>query len=81
MCVPIPASVTDTTAGVRSLPRIGDKAPDFTAMTTHGELTLSQWQGDDWVVLFSHPADFTPVCSTELTELGRRNAEFEKRNV
>ncbi|MEM7205463.1 MAG: peroxiredoxin [Planctomycetota bacterium] len=64
-----------------SMPRIGDTAPDFTAATTHGELTLSQWQGDDWVLLFSHPADFTPVCSTELTELGRRQAEFDKRGV
>ncbi len=64
-----------------SLPRIGDKAPDFTAPTTHGELTFSQWQGSDWVVLFSHPADFTPVCSTELAEFGRRFEEFRKRNT
>jgi peroxiredoxin (alkyl hydroperoxide reductase subunit C) len=63
------------------MPRIGDQAPDFTAQTTHGEITLSQWQEGKWVVLFSHPADFTPVCSTELTELGRRYAEFEKRDV
>ena len=64
-----------------TLPRIGDKAPDFKAPTTHGELTFSEWQGADWVVLFSHPADFTPVCSTELTEFGRRNEEFQKRNT
>jgi peroxiredoxin (alkyl hydroperoxide reductase subunit C) len=63
------------------MPRIGDRAPDFKTMTTHGELEFAKWQGDNWVVLFSHPADFTPVCSTELTELGRRNAEFEKRGV
>jgi peroxiredoxin (alkyl hydroperoxide reductase subunit C) len=66
-------------AGV--IPRIGDVAPYFRAVTTHGELTLSEWQGGKWVVLFSHPADFTPVCSTELTELARRNEEFEKRGA
>lgn len=64
-----------------TIPRIGDVAPDFKAVTTHGELTLSDWQGGKWIVLFSHPADFTPVCSTELTELARRNEEFEKRGA
>src|SRR4029077_8697041 len=63
------------------MPRIGDDAPDFKAPTTHGEITFSAWQGTDWVVLFSHPADFTPVCSTELTEFGRRNEEFKKRGA
>ena len=63
------------------IPRIGDAAPDFTAVTTHGEITFSEWQGDQWVVLFSHPADFTPVCSTELTEFARREDEFARRNV
>ncbi|MBI5849735.1 MAG: peroxiredoxin [Planctomycetes bacterium] len=62
------------------MPRIGDKAPDFVATTTHGELRFSEWQAGKWVLLFSHPADFTPVCSTELTELGRRGAEFEARD-
>jgi len=66
---------------LRSLPKIGDQAPDFTAQTTQGELTLSTWQEGKWVVLFSHPADFTPVCSTELTEFGRRYKEFEQRGV
>jgi len=65
----------------RSLPRIGDPAPEFTAQTTQGEVNLSAWQEGKWVVLFSHPADFTPVCSTELTEFGRRNKEFEQRGV
>lgn len=60
------------------MPRIGDTAPDFTQITTHGEITFSEWQGDDWVVLFSHPADFTPVCSTELTDFARRNETFRK---
>lgn len=65
----------------RSLPRIGDPAPDFTAMTTHGELTFSAWREGKWALLFSHPADFTPVCSTELTEFGRRSKEFEAKGI
>lgn len=64
-----------------SMPRIGDPAPDFTAVTTHGPITFSEWQGGKWVVLFSHPADFTPVCTTEISELARRNADFEQRDV
>lgn len=63
------------------IPRIGDIAPDFTNLTTQGEITFSQWQKDNWVVLFSHPADFTPICSTELTEFQRRIADFDKRKV
>jgi peroxiredoxin 2/4 len=71
----------ETISPKASMPRIGDPAPDFKAPTTHGELQFSQWQGTDWVVLFSHPADFTPVCSTELTEFGRRAEEFKKRSA
>lgn len=82
MCTPLPASATShpTATAARSLPRIGDKAPDFNAVTTHGDVRFRDWQGDKWVLLFSHPADFTPVCSTELTELARRNTEFTARN-
>jgi peroxiredoxin (alkyl hydroperoxide reductase subunit C) len=69
---------SSTTAHV---PRIGDVAPDFTAATTQGEITFSEWQGDSWCLLFSHPADFTPVCSTELTEFARRSAEFSELNT
>ncbi len=69
------------TLEIQSLPRIGDKAPDFVSPSTHGEINFSQWQGTDWVVLFSHPADFTPVCSTELTEFARRADEFKKRST
>lgn len=69
------------TSTANGIPRIGDPAPDFTAATTHGELTLSSWQGKDWVVLFSHPADFTPVCSTELSEFAKREGEFKQRGV
>ena len=56
-------------------------APDFEANTTHGPLKLSDWQQGRWVILFSHPADFTPVCTTEFVEFARRYPEFEKRNV
>ena len=63
------------------IPRIGDSAPDFKAQTTLGEITFSDWQKDSWVILFSHPADFTPVCSTELVEFARRNDEFARRNA
>jgi peroxiredoxin (alkyl hydroperoxide reductase subunit C) len=64
----------------RSLPRINEAAPDFTAQTTQGPLTLSSLKGK-WVVLFSHPADFTPVCTTELVEFARRSSEFEAVNA
>jgi peroxiredoxin 2/4 len=65
-----------------SLPRIGDPAPDFKAVTTQsGDLSFSEWQGQDWVVLFSHPADFTPVCTTELVEFARQYDRFKARGV
>ena len=65
----------------RGIPRIGDKAPDFEAVTTEGNLKFSEWKGDKWAILFSHPADFTPVCSTELTEFAKRSKEFEQLNT
>jgi peroxiredoxin 2/4 len=73
--------MADTAAPPTGMPRINDKAPDFTAPTTQGPITLSAWQGDSWVVLFSHPADFTPVCTTELTEFARRSQDFAKRGT
>lgn len=63
------------------IPKLGEIAPDFSASTTHGDITFSNWHEGKWVLLFSHPADFTPVCSTELTELARRQTEFDKRGV
>ena len=71
----------ESTPQATGIPRIGDTAPDFTAVTTEGEIEFSKWQGKDWVLLFSHPADFTPVCSTELAEFARRQEEFTRRSV
>ncbi|AFY67538.1 peroxiredoxin [Geitlerinema sp. PCC 7407] len=61
--------------------RLGDTVPNFTQQSSEGEINFYDWAGDSWVVLFSHPADYTPVCTTELGEVARLKPEFDKRNV
>ena len=61
--------------------RLGDTAPNFTANTTEGEIDFHDWLGDSWGILFSHPADYTPVCTTELGTVAKYTEEFNKRNV
>lgn len=61
--------------------RLGDTAPDFTAPSTEGEINFHEWLGDSWGILFSHPADYTPVCTTELGTVAKYTEEFNKRNV
>jgi len=61
--------------------RINDTAPDFTADTTQGKIKFHEWIGDQWAVLFSHPKDFTPVCTTELGYMAKIEPEFTKRNA
>ncbi len=74
------STAAETAAAAAGMPRINEVAPDFEAKTTHGPLRLSDLRGK-WVVLFSHPADFTPVCSTEFVEFARRSDEFRQKNA
>src|SRR4026209_1074169 len=69
------------TRGATMSLRINDEAPNFKAKTTKGDIDFHQWIGDQWAVLFSHPKDFTPVCTTELGYMAKIEPEFDKRNV
>lgn len=68
-------------SNITYMPRIGDKAPDFEAVTTIGKIRFSEYAKDKWTVLFSHPADFTPVCTTEMSGFAKRKAEFTALNT
>ena len=71
----------ETIEKVYAMPRIGDQAPDFEAVTTKGKIKFSDFAQDKWVVMFSHPADFTPVCTTEMSGFATRKAEFDALNT
>ncbi|WP_420388394.1 peroxiredoxin [Roseivirga sp.] len=67
--------------GVTQMPRIGDQAPDFEALTTTGKIKFSEFAQGKWIVMFSHPADFTPVCTTEMSGFATRKGEFDALNT
>ncbi len=71
----------ETNETINLMPRIGDTAPDFEAVTTKGNIKFSDYAQDKWIVLFSHPADFTPVCTTEMSGFATRKSEFEALNT
>ena len=83
MAIATSASQLSSSAAPEPAPRVelNGPVPDFEANTTHGPIKLSDWQRGRWVILFSHPADFTPVCTTEFVEFAERFGEFDRRNV
>lgn len=66
---------------IQQMPRIGDKAPDFQALTTTGQMQFSEYNNGSWVVMFSHPADFTPVCTTEMSGFAQEKSFFDAKNT
>lgn len=66
---------------IYTMPRIGDKAPDFEAVTTKGKIKMSEFAQGKWIIMFSHPADFTPVCTTEMSGFAQRKSEFDALNT
>ncbi len=66
---------------INFMPRIGDQAPDFEAVTTKGKIKFSEFAKDKWIVLFSHPADFTPVCTTEMSGFAQRKMNLDALNT
>ncbi|KAL8785566.1 MAG: hypothetical protein Q9195_008584 [Heterodermia aff. obscurata] len=80
---PLPVLCRSFATQVQEQPRLrlGSIAPNFNAKTTHGDIDFHKWIGDKWAILFSHPADFTPVCTTELGAFAKLKGEFEKRNA
>ena len=74
-------SLTISTTEEQPRLRLGTTAPNFKAKTTHGDIDFHNWIGDKWAILFSHPADFTPVCTTELGAFAKLKPEFDKRGV
>lgn len=74
-------TLSSNTTETYPMPRIGDMAPDFEALTTKGKIRLSDFAKDKWIVMFSHPADFTPVCTTEMSGFAERKGEFDALNT
>lgn len=66
---------------IYTMPRIGDKAPDFEAVTTKGKIKMSEFAQGKWIIMFSHPADFTPVCTTEMSGFAQRKSEYDALNT